>query len=57
MQLRMSPGTSMSNARRNFPELPPSSLTVTTAAQFDERVGGGVPLPCGCVTLEPLQQR
>src|ERR1044071_931869 len=31
MQLRISPGGSTSNSRRSRPELPPSSLTVTTA--------------------------
>ncbi len=31
MQLRMSPGGSTSNSRRKRPELPPSSVTVTTA--------------------------
>ena len=33
MQLRMSPGARMSKVRRSLPELPPSSLTVTTAAR------------------------
>lgn len=31
MQLRMSPGGRTSNSRRRRPELPPSSVTVTTA--------------------------
>src|SRR5262249_6843994 len=31
MQLRMSPGGSTSKSRRRRPELPPSSVTVTTA--------------------------
>jgi hypothetical protein len=31
MQLRMSPGGRTSNSRRKRPELPPSSLTATTA--------------------------
>jgi hypothetical protein len=31
MQLRMSPGGRTSNSRRKRPELPPSSVTVTTA--------------------------
>src|SRR5204863_9716350 len=36
MQLRMSPGGRTSNSRRNRPELPPSSLTVTTAVRSTE---------------------
>src|SRR5689334_15079526 len=32
MQFRMSPGGRMSKSRRSRPELPPSSVTVTTAA-------------------------
>src|SRR3954454_3481379 len=34
MQLRMSPGGSMPNSRRNSPELPPSSVTVTMAPRL-----------------------
>src|SRR5579884_1487353 len=33
MQLRISPGGRTSNSRRNRPELPPSSVTVTTAVR------------------------
>src|SRR5580704_314110 len=35
MQLRMSPGGSTRYSRRNRPELPPSSVTVTTAARSE----------------------
>src|SRR5438105_15674417 len=35
MQLRMSPGGRMRFSRRNRPELPPSSVIVTTAARSE----------------------
>src|SRR5580693_10193286 len=40
MQLRMSPGGRTRYSRRNRPELPPSSVTVTTAAR--SAMGSGV---------------
>ena len=40
-QFRMSPGGSTSNSRRNRPELPPSSVTVTTAVGGVEVGGSG----------------
>src|SRR5271163_3865387 len=40
MQLRMSPGGSTRYSRRRRPELPPSSVTVTTAAR--SAMGSGV---------------
>src|ERR1700690_478747 len=35
MQLRMSPGGNTRYSRRSLPELPPSSVTVTTAARSE----------------------
>jgi hypothetical protein len=42
MQLRMSPGGNTSNSRRSRPELPPSSVTVTTAVMSMGAPRGGL---------------
>ena len=42
MQLRMSPGGRTSNSRRNRPELPPSSVTVTMAVMSRAATAGSV---------------
>ena len=42
------------------PQLPGAAAVIAyrnDGSQFDEWVGGGLPLPGGYVTLEPLQQR